>query len=84
VSGFSTNEVYMSKREHVGQCHICGRNGLLSFEHIPPRAAFNDRRVILYKFEDLIELGPDATPKGPISQKGAGSYTLCPSRHPIE
>jgi len=29
------------------------------------------------KFEDTIELGPDGVAKGPIQQRGMGSYTLC-------
>jgi hypothetical protein len=65
----------MSKIE--GNCHICGEYGKLSFEHIPPRAAFNERRVIAVNFEQALELGPDGIPKGPIQQSGMGSYTLC-------
>ncbi len=61
-----------------GTCHICGRKGELSFEHVPPRAAFNDRRVISATFEQTINLGPDEEVKGTIKQRGAGGYTLCP------
>ena len=69
----------MGRPKHEGTCHLCGSNGPLSFEHVPPRAAFNNKRVIAYRFEDVIELGPDASPRGPISQRGAGAYTLCSS-----
>ena len=31
--------------EKVGKCALCGREGPLSYEHIPPREAFNDKRV---------------------------------------
>jgi hypothetical protein len=67
----------MSFKRPEGICHICGSYGPLSFEHIPPRAAFNNRAVVKIKFEDSLELGPDATAKGPIQQRGMGDYTLC-------
>ena len=28
-------------KNHYGKCHICGKEGKLTFEHIPPRKAFN-------------------------------------------
>jgi len=67
----------MRRKRPEGICHICGQYGPLSFEHIPPSAAFNDRRVISVKFEEAIQLGPDEVAKGPIQQRGAGSHTLC-------
>jgi ribosomal protein S27E len=60
----------------TGICHICGQHGPLSFEHVPPRAAFNDRAVAYVKLDDSVTFGPDA-PHGRIQQKGMGSYTLC-------
>lgn len=62
-----------------GSCRLCGVEGRLSFEHVPPRAAFNDRPILLYKFDEILNLGPDKTPStgGTIQQKGAGAYTLC-------
>lgn len=68
----------MSKRKQIkGICHICGNFGDLSFEHVPPRAAFNDKRVVKVTFEQAISLGPDETVKGPIQQGGMGKHTLC-------
>jgi hypothetical protein len=67
----------MSKPRPMGICHICGQYGVLSFEHIPPRAAFNDRPVIRMQFEEAIYLGPGEAPKGIRQQRGAGQYTLC-------
>jgi len=65
-------------RRVTGKCHLCGRTGELSFEHVPPRKAFNERPVVQVKFEDMINLGPEAQVKGPIQQRGMGGYTLCP------
>jgi hypothetical protein len=62
----------------IGVCHLCGTNGPLSFEHVPPKRAFNNKRVIKAKFQEVIGLGPDAQIKGQFQQKGAGGYTLCP------
>lgn len=64
-------------RERIGKCHICGRIGPLSFEHVPPRKAFNVGPVIVTKFREFIDLGPNETIKGTIQQKGMGKYTLC-------
>ncbi len=36
----------MSRKRLEGNCHICGRFGPLSYEHVPPRAAFNEHPVI--------------------------------------
>lgn len=62
-----------------GVCHLCGTYGPLSFEHVPPRAAFNDRPVRLYPFEEAFSLAPGELPlsKGTIQQRGAGAHTLC-------
>jgi hypothetical protein len=67
----------MSRKKVTGICHICGANGPLSFEHIPPEKAFNYRPVIGVQFEDAIKLGPGSEIRGPIQQKGVGAYTLC-------
>lgn len=65
---------------NFGECRICGMIGKLTFEHIPPEAAFNDRKVFHAKIDQLI--GGKWTPGEPLvgarqSQRGAGSYTLC-------
>lgn len=66
----------MPARRH-GKCCLCGIEGSLSFEHIPPRAAFNDRPVIRSCFENLLGLGPDEPIRGRTQQRGMGDYTLC-------
>lgn len=68
----------MSRKKVYGICHICGADGPLTFEHVPPQAAFNNEKVRNPKFDDYVHQGPDYIPKhAPIEQRGAGGYTLC-------
>ncbi len=67
----------MPRRVVTGRCHICGQVEKLSFEHVPPQKAFNDKRTIRAEFEDVIGLGPDEIIRGKIQQGGVGDYTLC-------
>lgn len=63
----------------IGQCCICGAVGELSFEHIPPRKAYNDQRIFEANVQKLVEGKWDgqARPEGKWIQGGAGKYTLC-------
>lgn len=63
----------MARRK--GICHLCGKGGLLTFEHVPPRAAFNDHPVLLATMSDY--LAGDG--KRRESQRGFGAWTLCGS-----
>lgn len=67
----------MARKLVTGVCHICGINGKLSFEHVPPRSAFNKRPIVRRSGEELINSDLDDT-NGEIRQRGAGDYTLCP------
>ena len=67
----------MSKKKILGKCHLCGSYGELTFEHVPPRAAFNNRPVIPMSHDQAFNLRPEESPKGPIQQRGMGGYTLC-------
>lgn len=67
----------MSRKPVMGKCHICGTHDKLSFEHVPPKAAFNNRRLVRIGFEEAMAVGPYDHAKGPIEQRGAGAYTLC-------
>jgi len=60
-----------------GKCHICGRHGKLSFEHVPPRSAFNGKPLVLKKVDWMRQGGPRVVPGDRIEQRGAGGYTLC-------
>jgi hypothetical protein len=46
--------------------------GPLTYEHIPPRSAFNDRPVVMRTFEEYESGG-----RGHTMQRGAGEYVLC-------
>jgi len=69
----------MGKRTRSGICRICRTEGPLSFEHGPPRSAFNDRPMIRVKGRRLFGMDQDElfSEKGPVDQRGAGAYTLC-------
>jgi hypothetical protein len=66
----------MARMPVFGTCRICGFNKKLSFEHVPPEAAFNDRPIREIRGEVLINADLDKI-AGKISQRGSGSYTLC-------
>ena len=66
-----------------GICHICGQYTDLTFEHLPPNKAYNDKRVKVFNGEDF--LGRMKKPwdfegiKYQYNQKGSGVYSLCES-----
>jgi hypothetical protein len=67
-----------------GICHVCGKLGPLSFEHIPPRSTGNDHAVQIYSGEEVVKnslTGSDDVRhlKWKSSQKGMGFYSLCES-----
>lgn len=57
-----------------GVCCICGEEKELTYEHIPPRAAFNHFNLKLYDFYGYITQN---NAKYKNSQQGAGLYSLC-------
>lgn len=65
----------MAKRKkESGKCRICGKEGKLSFEHVPPEAAFNKATAIEYTLESWTT---KRKVKGKYRQGGIGEYTLC-------
>jgi len=68
----------MSK-EHIGECHICGKYGELTFEHIPPKMAFNWQRAKIYNGYEAINKSKGEKAKYINSQQGMGRYSLCQS-----
>ena len=73
--------------KHYGKCALCGRECELTFEHIPPRAAFNSTPARpVTGMELLIDKTPDGEERMPWDttglryrnqQKGMGKYSLC-------
>ncbi|WP_462265120.1 hypothetical protein [Mucilaginibacter sp.] len=62
-----------------GHCQICGLYGELTFEHVPPRGAFNDRPIFIQVSDHLIETSGPLFGKRSQSHRGQGVYSLCKS-----
>ncbi|WP_437822737.1 hypothetical protein [Tenacibaculum mesophilum] len=63
-----------------GTCHLCGLNTDLSYEHVPPKAAFNkNTKYVSIKFEDYIKSRNllKEIPKGKTKQGGIGYNSFC-------
>jgi hypothetical protein len=65
--------------EVVGICRLCGMEKPLTFEHVPPRGAYNRyprmRPDTTLFFNNLYKGGP--APSMISEPRGAGAYTLC-------
>jgi hypothetical protein len=62
-----------------GTCCLCGSSGKLSFEHFPPRKAFNENPVLYSEIQDWLAGGNPDTFSGRKQRRGVGAYTLCES-----
>lgn len=67
-------------KKNIGFCKLCGEESQLTFEHIPPRVAFNKTTRYYsipledyYTSENLLKFKP----KGNVIQGGVGLYCLC-------
>jgi hypothetical protein len=60
-----------------GICHICGAYGKLSYEHVPPSAAFNDKPVLYTTLLKILQRGDLDGLTGKKLQRGAGANKLC-------
>jgi hypothetical protein len=72
----------MGRRKVEGVCCICGSFGPLTYEHIPPEAAFNRGAIREADVEWLIAARTIAERRNPPTrknQRGAGRHTLCGS-----
>jgi len=64
---------YEPKMSNIeGFCRLCGNYSKLSFEHIPPRRAFNDQQQAFQTMQDL--LGNRSRTK---FRKGLGQQSIC-------
>lgn len=65
-----------------GHCHLCGNLSELSFDHVPPRAAFNKRtryqEIPILKYLKVHNPFKEKQ-RGKIQQGGIGYYSLCRS-----
>lgn len=78
----------MKAVKHGGKCKLCGELKALTFEHVPPKRAFNSVPVMYYSFDEAIKamagengrMPWDFTGlKGEKQQNGIGGYYLCRS-----
>jgi hypothetical protein len=60
-----------------GICHICGEHKKLSFEHVPPRAAFNKNPILRSSFENVVASENLDELDGKVQQRGSGAHSLC-------
>lgn len=67
----------MSKNKHWGICHICGKFGELSFEHIPPYNALNKYPATVYNGNEILKRYYGEKHKYVSMQRGMGKYSLC-------
>lgn len=69
----------MTARSSVtGVCRLCLEHGPLTYEHVPPRKAFNSQRVAVYGIDRWLERdrgGLDRHDR--ILQRGMGFQSLC-------
>jgi hypothetical protein len=60
-----------------GNCALCGEFGKLSFEHVPPQSAFNNKPIFVQGYTNLVEKESRYFGKRMKNNKGFGGYTLC-------
>lgn len=65
------------RNKRIGQCKICGNNGKLTFEHVPPRSAFNEIFQEEYTFEKVQNFFKEGKARYKPKQKGSGDHYLC-------
>lgn len=69
-------------KKYFGRCAVCGIQGELSKEHIPPRSAFNKGRYKIVKGIDIltendINWRNNKNIKNKLIQGGVATYSLC-------
>lgn len=62
-----------------GICSLCGELKNLSFEHVPPKSAFNNKPIHIQTHDHLFNQNSPFFGKRMTSNKGFGSFTLCES-----
>lgn len=67
----------MTRERTCGICRICGLERELTYEHVPPRCAFNDQRARMYSLEQWVVLQSGGPARYRDQQRGSGYVTLC-------
>lgn len=65
------------RNKQEGYCHICGKYGELSFEHIPPENALNKNKAIIYTGDEALKRYKGEKARYINQQQGMGKYSLC-------
>lgn len=63
----------------LGNCALCGKYEPMTFEHVPPRCAFNDKIIFIQGYEQLLEKESLLFGKKSRSNRGFGKFALCAS-----
>jgi len=67
----------LKKTKNTGECKLCGKHTTLTFEHVPPKATFNDFPWEEYNMDTAGDLLIGKKPRKKILQKGTGGHYLC-------
>lgn len=65
--------------EIIGICCLCGLKKKLSFEHVPPKSALNNKLVYIQNIEQISDTNSKIYQTKSRSPRGFGGYTLCES-----
>jgi hypothetical protein len=69
--------VVSAKKKPAGKCHLCGVTGPLTWEHVPPEAAYNHHPVVRAAQNQMLKPELWDGQRGRKEQRGSGAYTLC-------
>jgi len=64
------------KKDKIGRCNICGVNGKLTEDHVPPKGSIQVTRMEMYSIIDVIA-AQRPNKKGKQAQNGVKFKTLC-------
>lgn len=88
MSNFKRKMIGRQKGDVIGKCKVCGEIGKLTFEHVPPKNAFNKGSYYAAQIDDLTAVKEmqlfsfdgeqvDKAFLGKKHQGGIGYYSLC-------